>query len=217
VSIEEKGYAYLSAEYDESYQDNETRQEHGAVLKGAALTIRPVLKRLQKVSLTELQSFSARLTGTGAPDPAVQSLVSLYREAREAAELQPAEVRELESSLVALAESLPQEKRISLAELERQLAAREHRRQTDEAARARRFQGMRDGFRELVLTYGGSALTESDRSVVLRLSEQIKPEWPDDWVMRLAAVATKQLDELAINRQLAALGWRGGRPRRALG
>lgn len=51
--ISERGYQYLSAEYDEHWTNNETRQSPGAVLLGAALTIRPVIKRLDPIQLSE--------------------------------------------------------------------------------------------------------------------------------------------------------------------
>lgn len=53
TAITERGYVYLSMEYHENYVDNETRQPHGAVLLGAALTIRPVIKRLDPIQLSE--------------------------------------------------------------------------------------------------------------------------------------------------------------------
>lgn len=48
-----RGYQYLSAEFAENFVDNETRKPHGAVLLGAALTIRPAIKRLDPVQLSE--------------------------------------------------------------------------------------------------------------------------------------------------------------------
>lgn len=53
AAITERGYQYLSAEYAENWLDNERRQAHGAVLLGAALTIRPVIKRLDPIQLSE--------------------------------------------------------------------------------------------------------------------------------------------------------------------
>lgn len=52
-AITERGYQYLSAEYHENWIDNETRQPHGALLLGAALTIRPVIKRVDPITLSE--------------------------------------------------------------------------------------------------------------------------------------------------------------------
>lgn len=52
-SIKSKGYQYLSAEFHENWQDNEAGAKHGCVLLGAGLTVRPVIKRLDPVLLSE--------------------------------------------------------------------------------------------------------------------------------------------------------------------
>ncbi|MBA1147433.1 hypothetical protein H0Z60_10230 [Ectothiorhodospiraceae bacterium WFHF3C12] len=52
-AIREKGFRYLSAEFVENYVDNETRQEHGPTLLGAGLVVRPAIKRLDPVELSE--------------------------------------------------------------------------------------------------------------------------------------------------------------------
>jgi hypothetical protein len=52
-AIASRGYQYLSAEFADDFVDNETRQRRGAVLLGAGLTIRPVIKRLDPVQLSE--------------------------------------------------------------------------------------------------------------------------------------------------------------------
>jgi len=52
-SITQKGFIYLSAEFHENWQDNEDRKIHGPTLLGAALTTRPVIKRLDPVQLSE--------------------------------------------------------------------------------------------------------------------------------------------------------------------
>lgn len=52
-AIKNKGYQYLSAEFHENWQDNEAGQKHGPVLLGAGLTVRPVIKRLDPVQLSE--------------------------------------------------------------------------------------------------------------------------------------------------------------------
>jgi hypothetical protein len=51
-AVRVRGFRYLSAEFDEQWQDNEHRQQHGCVLLGAGLTIRPVIKRLDPVTLS---------------------------------------------------------------------------------------------------------------------------------------------------------------------
>lgn len=50
-AVKKRGMRYLSAEYSENYVSNEhPRQEHGAVLLGAALTVRPVIKHLDPIN-----------------------------------------------------------------------------------------------------------------------------------------------------------------------
>lgn len=48
-TLADKEFGYLSADFDDNYQDNETGKKHGAVLLGAALTNRPVIKRMDSV------------------------------------------------------------------------------------------------------------------------------------------------------------------------
>nr|MBL8410818.1 hypothetical protein [Dechloromonas sp.] len=52
-AVQEKGFAYLSAEYHENWRDNEQRNPHGCVLLGAGLVTRPCIKRLDPVQLSE--------------------------------------------------------------------------------------------------------------------------------------------------------------------
>ena len=51
-AVKERGFTYLSAEYHDNWQDNEAGQFHGATLLGAGLTVRPVIKRLDPVTLS---------------------------------------------------------------------------------------------------------------------------------------------------------------------
>lgn len=53
ASIREKGYRYLSAEYHENWKDNEAGKQHGPTLLGAGLVIRPCIKRLDPIQLSE--------------------------------------------------------------------------------------------------------------------------------------------------------------------
>lgn len=48
-SVKERGFTYLSAEYHETWTDNEAKQQYGCVLLGAGLTNRPVIKHLEGV------------------------------------------------------------------------------------------------------------------------------------------------------------------------
>ncbi len=50
-AVKKRGFRYLSAEYSENYVSNEhPRKEHGALLMGAALTVRPVIKNLDPIN-----------------------------------------------------------------------------------------------------------------------------------------------------------------------
>jgi len=53
TAIREKGFRYLSAEYHENWQDNEAGKKHGPVLLGAGLVIRPCIKKLDPIQLSE--------------------------------------------------------------------------------------------------------------------------------------------------------------------
>jgi len=51
-AIKGRGFSYLSAEYHEAWRDNEKGDPHGCVLLGAGLTVRPVIKHLDRVQLS---------------------------------------------------------------------------------------------------------------------------------------------------------------------
>jgi hypothetical protein len=52
-AIKQRGFTYLSAEYHEAWKDNEAQKPHGCVLLGAGLTVRPVIKHLEPVQLSD--------------------------------------------------------------------------------------------------------------------------------------------------------------------
>lgn len=52
-AIQQKGYRYLSIEYHEHYKDNETGTDYGPVMMGAGLVVRPAIKRLDPIQLSE--------------------------------------------------------------------------------------------------------------------------------------------------------------------
>ncbi|MFZ4286639.1 phage protease [Variovorax sp. HJSM1_2] len=52
-AVRVRGFKYFSAEFHETWQDNEARKQHGCVLLGAGLTTRPVIKGLDPVKLSE--------------------------------------------------------------------------------------------------------------------------------------------------------------------
>src|SRR5690606_125563 len=53
-AVQQRGFRYLSAEFVDDYVDNETGVSHGPTLLGAGLTVRPVIKRLDPVELSEV-------------------------------------------------------------------------------------------------------------------------------------------------------------------
>ena len=56
--IKDKGYRYLSAEFSENFVTNEhPRTEHGPTLLGAGLVVRPCIKNLDRVELSESDDF----------------------------------------------------------------------------------------------------------------------------------------------------------------
>lgn len=61
-AVKKKGMKYLSAEIHPNYIDNETGQEYGPTLLGAALTPRPCIKHLDAVQLSESTYLSEQLT-----------------------------------------------------------------------------------------------------------------------------------------------------------
>ena len=51
-AVRERGFTYLSAEFADNWQDNESGAFHGPTLLGAGLTVRPVIKRLDPITLS---------------------------------------------------------------------------------------------------------------------------------------------------------------------
>ncbi|MBF0453640.1 MAG: hypothetical protein HQL72_02345 [Magnetococcales bacterium] len=52
-AIQKRGFHYLSADYHENYPDPETGKKHGCTLMGAGLTVRPRVKNLDQVTLSQ--------------------------------------------------------------------------------------------------------------------------------------------------------------------
>ncbi len=53
-AIRNRGYRYLSIEYHEHYKDNENGTDFGPVMMGAALVVRPAIKHLDPIQLSEV-------------------------------------------------------------------------------------------------------------------------------------------------------------------
>ena len=51
-AVKQRGFTYLSAEYTDNFKDNEAGAFHGPTLLGAGLTVRPVIKHLDPVTLS---------------------------------------------------------------------------------------------------------------------------------------------------------------------
>lgn len=125
-AVRSRGFRYLSAEYHENFVDNESGKAFGPTLLGAGLTVRPVLKRLDPVQLSEsdldfptlihptllklltqeganlmakwLKDLIKQLSALGLSDATVKTLAS-------AAQTAAAGLGEDEAKLMALAES----------------------------------------------------------------------------------------------------------------
>jgi len=52
-AVRKRGFRYLSADFVENYMNNETGEEKGALLRGAGLTLRPVIKNNEAIQLSE--------------------------------------------------------------------------------------------------------------------------------------------------------------------
>lgn len=52
AAVKQRGFTYLSAEFHDNWQDNEDGAFHGPTLLGAGLTVRPVIKRLDPITLS---------------------------------------------------------------------------------------------------------------------------------------------------------------------
>lgn len=91
-AVRTRGYRYLSAEFVENYTDNEFAASHGALLLGAGLTIRPVIKRLDPIQLAESDHptlLHPELTKT-LTDEALNSMNEFLKKLRAALEKQKA-------------------------------------------------------------------------------------------------------------------------------
>lgn len=97
VALQEKRYRYLSADFDQNYKDNETQKKYGVVLLGAALTNRPVIKRMKPTTqLGEkpmdeiLQKLLAMLgLDEGQEDQLSEKVSKLMADSKKLAELEP--------------------------------------------------------------------------------------------------------------------------------
>lgn len=97
-ALTEKHYGYISADFEMSYVDNETLKNHGTVLMGAALTNRPVIKRMKSaIELSENKKMELpellQSMGVASAEELV-ALVSELRSKSESSELELATAKE---------------------------------------------------------------------------------------------------------------------------
>ena len=86
--IKDKGYRYLSAEFIENFVSNEEpHTEHGPTLLAAGLVVRPCIKNLDRVELSESEDFdgiqliSQQLAVKLSEEINVEKLLELFRAA----------------------------------------------------------------------------------------------------------------------------------------
>lgn len=79
-AIKSKGYQYLSAEFHENWQDNEAGAKHGPVLLGAGLTVRPVIKRLDPVMLSEASGDTPTYLHPELQSTLLQEIQTMWKE-----------------------------------------------------------------------------------------------------------------------------------------
>lgn len=116
-AVKKKGFIYLSADFHEDFEDNETGRKYGPTLLGAALTVRPVIKRLDPVQLSEAALdgvpiyVSDRIIKLLSEDFAMtlQELIEKLRKKLSAAKLADAVATKLLSSFETVAGSLADE------------------------------------------------------------------------------------------------------------
>lgn len=79
-SIKEKGYRYLSIEYNDNWEDNESGKAHGPVMLGAALVVRPAIKRLDPIQLSEWRSDTPVLLHPELQATLLQEIQTMWKE-----------------------------------------------------------------------------------------------------------------------------------------
>lgn len=123
-SLSDRTYGYLSADFSQNYQDNEEGKFHGAVLLGAALTNRPVIKNMQPViQLSEGDRMFKKLSETkklADISPEDLEKVSALVEQLGASSIEElmAKIAEMQSQVKQAGEMVPEEKK----EMEKQLS-----------------------------------------------------------------------------------------------
>lgn len=102
-ALTEKHFGYISADFDMSYQDNETLANYGAVLLGAGLTNRPVVKKMSPaIALSEngdkKMTIEELLASCGVGSP--EELIKMIGEMKGNIEASQAEVKMLNEKIM---------------------------------------------------------------------------------------------------------------------
>jgi hypothetical protein len=103
-ALTEKHFGYISADFDMSYQDNETLANYGAVLLGAGLTNRPVVKKMSPaIALSEngdkkMMTIEELLASCGVGSP--EELIAMIGEMKGNVEASQAEVKMLADKIM---------------------------------------------------------------------------------------------------------------------
>jgi hypothetical protein len=103
-ALTEKHFGYISADFDMSYQDNETLANYGAVLLGAGLTNRPVVKKMSPaIALSEngdnkMMTIEELLASCDVESP--EELIAMIGEMKGNVEASQAEVKTLADKMM---------------------------------------------------------------------------------------------------------------------
>ncbi len=80
-AIKNKGYRYLSLEYHEQWRDNEQQANHGPTMLGAGLVVRPCIKRLDPIQLSEAEEDGPVLIHPELKSTLLQELETMHKNA----------------------------------------------------------------------------------------------------------------------------------------
>lgn len=247
-AVKERGFKYLSADYTENFQDNEQRAQHGPLLFGAGLTIRPVIKGLDPVQLSEPDDTPPTFLHPDLQTHLLQEIEAMHKKLAEQLKLTLAAIimlsEPMRAQLVAAFETAvqPITDEIKAKELMEAFAASGKKLGEEIVA----------GNKDIKLSIGSPGLTAADverilaenaskqadaarklaegkaanvkllsdtinaatgldeaakKSLAESVADLITPEMSTDQVKRLAENQIKHGNELAVAKQLSAMGF----------
>ena len=218
-AVKDRGMIYLSAEYTDNFVDNETNQQFGCLLKGAGLTTRPVIKKLDAIQLsesdcqicTDLKIFEEELP----VDIFQQKLDELEKRLAEAQVATDTKLSEaVEKLFGAIGKVTPAEpaldpKQLSeLVQLEvaKKSAELEAKRLAEQAHAQEMTRHAIELF-ETTVRAEGKALAEAELTEILKFTAQIDGTLGDKAVKLLAQEKVSAAKQVEINKQLASRGF----------